>query len=138
MEQPIFHFEFEGLEELCQGLEKLGRESLDVLERALDVAGRTQVGRFRQEQLSGRTGGDMGLNKVTGNLHESPRDVTIVQEHLLVSEIYNRGAQYWEVHQAGRGVKKRLRLEEDLEQRGAPLYVSEIELGLNNLLERGK
>lgn len=133
---PGVMVQFEGVDEAAKELERLAPESLDTLERALDVAGRTQVNRFKQEQLSGRTAGDMGLNQRTGNLHESLRDVTIVQERLLVSEIYNRGAQYWYVHQTGNGVlKKRLRFEEDLEENGVPLYLSEIERGLETLIQ---
>jgi hypothetical protein len=125
---------FEGVEDVAKDLVTLGRESEDALERAMDVAGAEQKNRFRTEQLSGRTAGDMGLNRVTGNLWESLRNVTIVGDRQMVSELYNRGAQYWEVHQDGIGIKKRLRFEEDLEERGIPLYESEIERGLTELL----
>lgn len=127
--------QFEGVEEVAKEFAVLERDSLDTLERALDVAGATQVERFRTEQLSGRTGGDMGLNQRTGNLHESMRSVTIVEDRLLVSEIYNRGARYWYYHQHGTAtLKKRLRLDEDLSERGVPLYESEIERGLAQLI----
>lgn len=132
---PVLQPEIVNMDEVAQDMARIAYGAEDALERAMDVAGAAQRDRFRQEQMSGRTAGDMGLNVVSGNLRESLRYVTIVEEQKMTSEIYNRGGQYWYPHQEGEGVKKRLMLEEDLEARGLPLYESEIERGLNELLQ---
>ena len=124
----VFHNNFQ---EVIAGLKADLEDYRATLEQGFAKAGRLLVDRFREQQLSGRSAGDMGLNIRTGNLFQSLRSLTEIEPRTIRSIIFNRGAQYWAYHQDGTGtLPKRLTLEEDFEDEGSKMFTRVVEQAL--------
>ena len=104
------------------------------LEEGFAEAGRMVVDLFRQEWLSGRDGGGLGLNIQTGVLNQSVKSLTVVDGDKLTSIVYNRGAKYWEYHENPQGGRPQyLHLEEAFQEDGEKLYLSQVEMAMRQL-----
>ncbi len=68
------------IEDISQGFAKVGRDIAAIL---------------RDKWLSGRRRGDMGLNIISGRLHDSIQSITEVDGRETLSSIFNRDAKYW-------------------------------------------
>lgn len=121
-------------EALTKNLDEASEEYQQALDQGFQKAGLAMIHKFQDEQLSGRTGGDLGLNIRTGNLRDSLKTNVTTQAGQLEGVIYNKGATYWAFHQDGTDrLKKRLFLEEDFEYSGEKMYSSAVEMALDTL-----
>lgn len=94
-------------------------------------AGQQVVDLFRNTWLSGRGSDGLGLNIVTGNLRQSIRSLTEIQPDAVVSEVFNRDADYWWYHEHPEsGRHQYLHLEDAFTEDGGKLYESQIEQAL--------
>jgi hypothetical protein len=119
---------------LANQLHDLEENFLEAEEKGFAAAGHEIVERMKNEQLSGRTGGDMGLNIKTGRLHDSIKSLTTVDGGKVSSEVFNEGAAYWFYHQHGTPkLKKRLNLEEFFIGKGPEIYLSHVKMALQGL-----
>lgn len=115
-------------------LAKFSANVAQSLEIAMDVAGRKIMETLKADQLSGRRAPNYGLNRRTGNLYESLRSGAYQKGNSFISEVYNRGAQYWEYHERAMGFNpKRLWFEEYFRKSGPDVYASEIEVALGRV-----
>lgn len=108
-------------------------EYREAMEKGFARAGAAIVDLFRHRWLSGRGSDDLGLNIRTGRLFQSIKSLTEINKDAIRSVVFNSNATYWEYHQLGQGVPKRLYLEEAFEEDGGKLYTSEMELAFERL-----
>lgn len=121
-------------EEVIASLATLKGRYQEAAVKGFAEAGRMVVDLFRNDWLSGRQAGDIALNVQTGKLRDSIRSVTSERGPNITSEVFNRGAQYWEYHQTGTDrLPKRLYLLEAFEEDGAKLYAGQVEIALGML-----
>lgn len=125
---------FVNTEEVIASLATLRGRYQDAAVKGFAEAGRLVVELFRNDWLSGRQPGDIALNVQTGKLRDSIRSVTTHRGPSVTSEVFNRGAQYWEYHQTGTdSLPKRLYLLEAFEEDGAKIYAGQVEIAMGML-----
>lgn len=120
--------------ELNDDLVERRMDYLDTLTRTFAEAGRKMADLLRDEWLSGRHSDDMGLNVITGNLHDSIRSRTERREDTVTSVVWNQDADYWWWN-AGHAsyVKNRFPVDFIFAQEGEEIYTSAFEAALERI-----
>ena len=117
---------------VVEGLDKAGEEYRHALDIGFARAGLAMVHKFQDEQLSGRTAGDLGLNVVTGTLRDSLKSLVTTEADTVTAMVYNRGAMYWDYHQSGTDrLKKRLFFDEDWQDSGEKIFASQVDIAMD-------
>lgn len=119
---------------MVAGLEQASEDYRRTLDEGFQKAGLAMVHKFQDEQLSGRTGGDIGLNVVTGRLRDSLKNLVTSSAQEIAATVYNTGATYWEYHQLGSDrLRKRLFFDEDWADSGEKMFASAVDIAMDSV-----
>jgi hypothetical protein len=124
-----------GWDEVALDLSKKSDQFREDVEKGVQRVSEGEVQHFKDQQLSGRDGSDMGLNRRTSNLYNSFSAETYSPNlDEILGLVNNDGADYWELHQTGTSkLKKRLTLEEHFAEDGLQNYTDMVEAALEKV-----
>lgn len=124
----MLRLELVGGQEVVAEWRQAAEDAAGALVAAFTRGGEAVVDLFRNQWLNGRRGDGLGLHQRTGNLFQSVDSATQREGGKIVSEVFNRGADYWWYHENPQGGRTQyLHLEEAFATDGAKLFTDSIE-----------